>query len=50
MGNDEDLFSWFKENKKMPKNVLCKECTYVQKDINKKDENFDSTEDDEPIF
>ena len=34
----------------MPKNVLCKECTYVQKDINENDENFDSTEDNEPTF
>ena len=37
-----------KEIKKCPKNVLCKECTYVQKDINENEENFDSTEDNEP--
>ena len=28
-----------------PKTVLCKECTYVQKDINGKDEKIDPTED-----
>ena len=36
--------------KKSPKNVLCKECTYVQNDINENDENFDSAEDNEPTF
>ena len=39
-----------KQIKKRPKNVLCKESTYVQKDINDKDENFESTEDNEPTF
>ena len=34
----------------MSKNVLCKECTYGQKDINESDENFYSTEDIEPTF
>ena len=34
----------------MSKNVLCNDCTYVQKDINKSDENFDSTQDNEPNF
>ena len=33
-----------------PKTVLCKECTYVQKDINESDENFDSTKYNEPTF
>ena len=54
---DEDIwgmmktcFTDAKQIKKCPKHVLWKECTYVQKDINKKDEDFDSTEDDEPIF
>ena len=36
--------------KKCPKTVLCKECTYFQKDINESDENFDSTQDNEPTF
>ena len=35
---------------KMPKFFLCKECTYVQKDINESDENFDSTQYKEPIL
>ena len=35
---------------KYPKTVLCKECAYVQKDINKSDESFDSTQDIEPNF
>ena len=35
---------------KFPKTVLCKECTYVQKDINKSDENFDYTQDNEPTI
>ena len=34
----------------MPKTILCKECTYVQKDINENDENIDSTEDNEPTI
>ena len=36
--------------KKCPKTVLCKECTYVQKDINVNDEKIDSTEDIEHTF
>ena len=39
-----------KQIKKIPKTVLCKECTYVQKDINENDEKIDSTEDNEPTF
>ena len=39
-----------KQIKKFPKTVLCKECTYVQKDLNKSDEKFDSTNDNEPTF
>ena len=35
---------------KNPKNILCKECAYAQKDINESDENFYSTEDNEPTF
>ena len=35
---------------KISKTVLCKECTYVQKDINESDENFDSTQDNEPTL
>ena len=31
-------------------NVLCKECTYVQKYRNESDENFDSPPDNEPTF
>ena len=38
------------KQKKSQKNVLCKECTYVQKYINENDENFDSAEDNEPTF
>ena len=34
----------------MSKTVLCKECTYVQKDINGKDEKIDPTEDIEQTF
>ena len=47
--NDEYLFSWWKV-KKSPKTVLCKERKYVQKDINESEENFDSTQDNEPTF
>ena len=36
--------------KKSPKTLLCKECTYVQKDINENDEKIDSTKDNEPTF
>ena len=39
-----------KQITKFPKNVLCKEYTYVQKDINESDEHFYSTEDNEPNF
>ena len=44
------LFSWCKANKKRPKNTVCKECTYVQKDINEIDDDFDSPLDNEPTF
>ena len=40
MGNFEDMFPDTKLIKKSPKTVLCKELTYVQKDINKSDNNF----------
>ena len=33
-----------------PKTILCKKCTYVQKDINENDEKIDSTEDNEATF
>ena len=36
--------------KQCPKTVLCKECTYVQKDINESDEHFDSPPYNEPKF
>ena len=36
--------------KKCPKTVLCKECTYVQKDKNGKDDKIDSPEDTEYTF
>ena len=36
--------------KKSPKTGLCKECIYVQKDINENDERTNSTEDIEPTF
>ena len=39
-----------KQIKKCPKTVLYQKCTYVQKDINESDENFDSTQDNEPTF
>ena len=45
LGNYEDLFSWCKAYLKNPKAILCKECTYVQKDINESDDNFDYTQD-----
>ena len=35
---------------KKPKTVLCKECTYVQKDRNESEENFDSPPNNEPTF
>ena len=38
------------KQKKCPKTVLCKECTYVQKYINGNDEKKDSTEDIEHSF
>ena len=34
----------------MSKTVLCKECTYVQKDINERDKNFYSTQDNDASF
>ena len=34
----------------MSKKHLCNEYTYVEKDINKSDENFDSTQDNKPTF
>ena len=39
-----------KQIENTPEIVLWKECTYVQKYINEKDDNFDSTEDNEPTF
>ena len=39
-----------KQIKKCQNNVLCKECTYVQKDINENDEKIYSTEDNKPTF
>ena len=50
MGYDEDMFPDANKIKRCPKTVLCKECTYVQKDINESDENFDSTQENEPTF
>ena len=41
---------WCKANKNHLQNVLCKKCTYVKKYINESDENFDSTQDNEPTF
>ena len=46
----KNYFTDAKQINKCPKNVLYKECTYVQKDINENDENFDSTKDNEPTF
>ena len=43
-------FSEAKQIKKCPKTVLCKECTYVQKYINGKDEKIDPPEDIEQTF
>ena len=39
-----------KQIKQISETVLCKECTYVQKDRNESDENFDSPTDNEPTF
>ena len=41
----KNCFPDAKPIKKCPKTVLCKECTYVQKDINGNDEKIDSIED-----
>ena len=49
-GMTKTCFTGAKLIQKCPKNVLCKESTYVQKYINENDENFDSTEDNEPTF
>ena len=43
-------FPGAKQIKKSPKSVLCKEFTYIQKDINENDEKIDSTKDNEPTF
>ena len=39
-----------KQIQKIPKTVLCKECTYVQIYIDKSGENFASQPDNEPTF
>ena len=39
-----------KKTNKFPKTVLCKECTYVQKYINDKDEKIDPPADIEQTF
>ena len=49
-GMVKNCFPDTKQIKKCPKVVLCKECTYVQKDINENDKKIDSTEDIEPTF
>ena len=46
----KNYFPDAKQIKKCPKTVLCKECTYVQKDINGKDEKIDPPEDIEICF
>ena len=46
----KNCFTDAKLTKKFPKSVLCKECTYVQKDINGKDEKIDPPEDIEQTF
>ena len=46
----KNCFPDAKPIKKCPKTVLCKEYTYVQKDINGKDERVDPTEDIEQTF
>ena len=42
--------SWCKANKKIPKKIICKECTYVQKDRNKVHNNFDTPLDNKHTF
>ena len=49
-GMMKTCFPGTKQIKKCQKTVLCEECTYVQKDINKNDEKIDSTKDIEPTF
>ena len=59
------MFTWFKEEswgmmrtcfpdakkiQKCPKNVLCKDCKYVQKNINESDDNFVSQPNNEHTF
>ena len=41
----KNCFPDAKQIKKCPKTTVCKECTYVQKDRNDIDENFDSPPD-----
>ena len=49
-GMMKTCFNDEKQIEKCPKIVLCKECTYVQKDRNESDENFDPSPDNEPTF
>ena len=46
----KNCFTDANQIKKCPKTVLCKECTYAQKDINENDKKIDSTEDNESTF
>ena len=46
----KNCFPGANQIKKCPKTVLCKECTYVQKYINVKDEKIDPPEDIEQTF
>ena len=45
-----NLFPDAKQIKKSPKTVLCKECTYVEKDRNESDKSFHSPPDNEHNF
>ena len=49
-GMMKTCFPEAKQIKKISKTVLCKECIYVQKDINESDESFYSAQDNEPTF
>ena len=46
----KNYFPDAKQIKKCPKTALCKECKYVQKYINGKDDKIDPPEDIEQIF
>ena len=49
-GMMKTCFTDAKQIKTIPKTVLCKECTYFQKYINESNDNFYSTQDNEPTF